>query len=73
MTRTCGQQKPTERFQEGKVQASSLIGAQRGQTDYLNHFNIKIDANYTEVKGRILPTATLMCGNNRTNKPRDGK
>ena len=72
MTKTCGQQRPPDRFQEGKAQVKSLIGAQKGQTDYLDYFNIKLESNYTEVKGRVLPPVSLMCGNNQTNQPRDG-
>ena len=73
MTKTCGQQKPTDRFKEGQEQARELILSKAGQTDYLKHFDIKMEPKYTEVRGRILEAPNLQFGGNRTNVPREGR
>lgn len=73
MTTRCGQQKPTERFEESKVQVQSLIRPKGEEKDYLEYFDIQMENNYTQVKGRVLDPAKLLCQNNKTNVPREGK
>lgn len=73
MTRTCGQQRPNERFREGQEQLRTLIAARSDQTDYLKLYNIQLNTNYTEVKGRVLDGANLLFNGNKTMRPNDGK
>ena len=75
MTKTCGQQKPTERFEEGKreIKRTNELLSKAGQTDYLKQFGIKMESEYTEVRGRLLDAPKLQFSGNRTNTPREGK
>ncbi|KAG8923760.1 hypothetical protein FRC01_012373, partial [Tulasnella sp. 417] len=43
-----------------------------GNSAYLQDFGINVDANPMTIKGRILPTPTLVYGRNSTIVPRDG-
>ncbi|KAG8942580.1 Eukaryotic translation initiation factor 2C [Tulasnella sp. 408] len=44
-----------------------------GNSAYLQDFGINVDANPMTIKGRILPTPTLMYGRNSSIVPRDGQ
>ncbi|KIO29135.1 hypothetical protein M407DRAFT_21707 [Tulasnella calospora MUT 4182] len=44
-----------------------------GNSAYLQDFGINVDANPMTIKGRILPTPTLVYGRNSTIMPRDGQ
>ena len=72
MTTKCGQQKPTERFEESKIQVRSLIQPKAEQKDYLKYFDIHMNTDYTKVKGRVLEPATLLFQNNKTGSPTQG-
>ncbi|KAG8898575.1 hypothetical protein FRC01_010855, partial [Tulasnella sp. 417] len=44
-----------------------------GNSPYLQDFGINVDANPMTIKGRILPTPTLLYGKNQSIQPRDGQ
>ncbi|KAG8942123.1 hypothetical protein FRC00_011997, partial [Tulasnella sp. 408] len=44
-----------------------------GNSPYLQDFGINVDANPMTIKGRILPTPTLLYGRNQSIQPRDGQ
>ncbi|KAG8958174.1 hypothetical protein FRC00_002972, partial [Tulasnella sp. 408] len=44
-----------------------------GNSPYLQDFGINVDPNLITIKGRILPTPTLLYGQNVTIQPRDGR
>lgn len=73
MTTKCGQQRPVERFQESKVQVQNLIQPRGEQKDYLKYFDIHMNTNYTQVKGRVLDPARLLFQNNKLGTPMQGK
>lgn len=46
---------------------------QYSSSTYLQDFGIDVDPNPMTIKGRILPTPTLMYGQNASIQPRDGQ
>ncbi|KIO29143.1 hypothetical protein M407DRAFT_21713 [Tulasnella calospora MUT 4182] len=50
-----------------------LQALQYGSSTYLQDFEINVDPNPLTIKGRILPTPTLLYGRNATIQPRDGQ
>jgi len=72
MTRRCAAQRPSERFEEGKIQARNII-TPNNQTDYLKNFEIEMRTEYSKVGGRILQSPDLLLRNNSKTRTQDGQ
>ena len=73
MTTKCGQQNPKERFEESKAQVRNLVQPKAEEKDYLKYFDISMNNNYTEVKGRVLNPAKLLFLNNKVSAAVQGR
>ncbi|KAG9047218.1 hypothetical protein FS837_002812, partial [Tulasnella sp. UAMH 9824] len=62
--------RPEERLRDIR---NGLQTLQYSSSPYLQDFEINVDPNPMNIKGRILPTPTLLYGRNAAIQPRDGK